>query len=818
MHNPKPSSKVTLRSLWQRVYWLMAVLILVGLIYYVYRITSPAIIVTPTPNLTATLQQAIQEALGPPTETPTQSLTPSQTLTLNPSVTPLPTLSPTITLTPTPSATPSNTPRVATLTPGLPNDDPSSFEIDQFSPEKFDYAIQLLAGFPDNLPTGVENDHYHETFFYAQLLQAEALLRYPNHPLALKWQWGLAYNYARVGDVRASLIYANLIAAGLNSDEAELADLGLWIEAQDTRLKLIPHEVDPVAANVANSISEIQTEGGSIFLWLVESANDFSVFALSTATDFENPTQSQVLWGDINGDDIQEVIIFTPGSNPRVVAYPQVFDLSQTNPVQLSFKPNYVFEIGLENDYHWMVKSGINQDTLQFSATVFPPCPVNITHTLQWNDTWIELKTEEYGVTPVSQLLSYCELLVDQASNIWGSTAAIQIMETILPLWPPAAENGQKFPLDDHDEWRYRLGIFYALSGNIPLAEAYFEGIITAPAVPGSRWISPARKFQANLSSPEKIYQICKTSEFCHERVALEQWVATFTPRETRNILVHLSNGGVFIRSTGEFDFEGDNHPERWLTLQHTLTGRLEFWIIVETASGVAARFVDTLDTPQPTLTRYTNINENSFVWLGRQQAFQLERIPQVDEAHIRLLPASYFYADYTDQLAGDSIQSLLAGYYPAEVRNSLYYHLENDTFICMTAEACARYYYALGLAAELSGWEELAIESYLKIWWDYFETAFATLARLKLAYKTGFGPPPTLTYTPTKTFTPTATATGTRTPTPTKTNTRTPGPSPTRTPTRTPTVSNTPNLTTTATPITPTVTVPTSTPGTPYP
>jgi len=599
----------------------------------------------------------------------------------------------------------------------------------------------------------------------------------------------LAYNYAQIGDERAGLTFAHLIAGGLNSISASTTDLGNWITTQDPRLSLTVHDVTPYGGNVGNAVLEIHTPGGSIFLWLVETT-EFEVFPLRTVTDFAQPTPSKMMWGDLNMDGWNEVILVTQGANSREITYPLVFDLAHNPPIQLPYKPNLRFEIGLENENDWLIQSVDDQTVLQFAATVFPPCPVNITHSFQWTGTWIDFTREEYLAEPVTQLLTYCDLLVDQASNIWGPTAAIQIMEQILPSWPPTSTEGQNLPLDEHDEWRYRLGISYALSGNLDFAKAYFEGIITSPAIPGSRWVAPAQKFRAHLDSPKELYQICKTTIFCDERLALHHWVTTLTPRETRNPLVELSNGGVFVRSTGEFDFEGDQQPERWLTLQHNLAERLEFWVLLETNTGLSAHFVDTLDTPQPILTRYTNRLGSSFVWLGHQQAFQIERFPATDSVSVRLLPASYFYADYTNQLASDSLQALLVGYHPGTVRNQLFYHLESDTFICLTATECAQYYYALGLAAELSGWEALAIDSYLKIWWDYFETAYATIARVKLAYRAGFGPPPTLTYTPTKTFTPTATATGTRTPTPTKTNTRTPGPSPTPTMTFTPTVS----------------------------
>ncbi len=69
-------------------------------------------------------------------------------------------------------------------------------------------------------------------------------------------------------------------------------------------------------------------------------------------------------------------------------------------------------------------------------------------------------------------------------------------MEPLLPGWPPAAdEEGKPYPPDAKDEWRFRLGVYSALSGNFDRATEYLRGIIEDPVNPGSSWIQPAQKF-----------------------------------------------------------------------------------------------------------------------------------------------------------------------------------------------------------------------------------------------------------------------------------------------------------------------------------
>ncbi|MBU0510260.1 MAG: hypothetical protein KJ638_00970, partial [Chloroflexi bacterium] len=767
-------------------------------------VIAPRVTPTVTPDITGTLQALILAA-GPPSSTPTATHTPSLTPTA--SRTPLPTFTPTVTLTPSPTPTITPSPRLPMLTPALPNDEKEAFRVADWSPNQFNYAIALMEGYPENLPRtdSTEEAEYYAAFYCAAVMQSEALLNYPNVPAAAGWRWGLAYNLARTGDPRSNLQYAALLTQALNSGKASPENLADWVRLQDPRLTITSPSPPNLGEGSTGQLLELNTTGGSAFLWLAESTSGYTVYSLSSEIDFPNQAQSETFWGDLTRDRVDELIIFTLGPQPRKLYFPRVFDLTKTPPKELYFAPNQGFEIGLENEYQWAaVQNAQGSANLQFAATVYPPCPVTITHTYRWTGQSLERTLADYDLRPISSLLSYCEPLVGQAAGVWGPEAAIPIMETLLPDWPPPQSS---FALDAHDEWRYRLGIYHALMGNTEAAEAYLGGIIDSPAVAGSRWITPAREFMADSRTPAGLYQACVDASFCDPRLALQNWVASLPPEEAGNVLYHLGSGGVAIRYTHSFDFEGDGNPERWFTFRHKVSGRLEFWIVVETEEGAQALFVDTVDTNQPTLTRYTNHEGQSIVWLGSQQSFRLERFPNTNEVSISLLPPSYFYADLTNQITDNAMRSLLSGFSALIIRTELIDLYESDSFACLNSEDCAHFAYALGLASELSGDEETAVEAYLTLWWDYFESPFTTIARLKLAYKPGYGPPPTFTPTPTitPTYTPTQTPTSTPTETPTVTNTIDPNVTPTitLTPSITPTpiFSYTPSPTSTVTP-----------------
>jgi hypothetical protein len=549
-----------------------------------------------------------------------------------------------------------------------------------------------------------------------------------------------------------------------------------------------------------------------MFLWFVETSETRTFYPLSDNTNFRNPAMTEVSWADMNGDGNEDLILFTPTPQSRFFAYPKVFDLTQTPPKELTFKPNQVFEVGLESEYKWGTVDNDNGfSDFQIQSVVYPPCPVTITHNYHWDGRWFIRNLEDYNLQPVTQLLEYCELLVDQANSVWSLEGAIQIMEALLPSWPPTTSSGKTYPLDAQDEWRYRLGVYNALVGDNQKARSYFEEIVQSPSTSNSRWISPAQDFMKDFETPEGLYKACVKSNVCDPRIALTKWVSSIAPENAANTEYTLKWNGVSIRYTNQFDFEGDNRPERWFTIRHRETEKLEVWILSITEAGAQLLFVDTVDTNAPFLTRYTNLKGQTYVWIGSQQSFSLVRYPDAAEASITLLPPSYYYSELTNQLAENSIDALLSGFSPDNILEKLEDHLEATTFVCMSKEECARFYYALGLAAELSGDEEQAVDSYLKIWWDSFESPFTTIVRLKLAYKPGYGPlpSPTITLTPSNTPRPTITMTPVNSDTPTTTLTNTP----TVTFTEDPNMTYTPTSTATSTP-TSTSTGPTPTPS----
>lgn len=824
---PPPSKNKTRRILMIIAYWIIACLCLLISIAIILLFAIPKNVVpetTSTPDLTRTLQSAMLTFI-PPSSTFTPSPVPSITPSPQPTWTPLPTLTPSTTPTPTSTGTVTLQPAPPTLTPARPREEAEAFQIAEWLLQDFDYVIALAESYPNTLPEdqrGPLNRDYYAAYGYATILQGEALLEYPNAFEATNWDWGQAYNLARTSNPQAAARYAVLINAAYNAEGVKIGNLEGWIRQNDPRLWLEIIKRPAIGENLVNQVLKLNAEGGSAYLWLVETNTGTTVYPLSSEFDFPERMLPEHYWSDITRDGIEELVIHHPNAPLRKIRFPRIFDLTQNPPRELNFKPNQDFDIGLENEYLWDSVVGENSgEDLRYTATVYPPCPVTIYHTYHWNGTWIERNRADYAIRPVPGIVSYCELIVNQAAWVWGAETAIPLMETLLPEWPPIGTSEPRtYPVDAKDEWRYRLGIYYALTGDTLRAEEYFQDLIDNPTIPGSRWVKPAQEFQRGLDTPEGIYQACIPSEFCDPRVALKNLVAAIPLNADHDVLYYLTRAGIAIRYTYEFDFEGDGIPERYITFRHHPDQKLEFWIMAEKSIGYEALFVDTIAVSQPTLTRYVTRQGISIVWLNSQQSFTLGRFTGTDEVYVIRYAPSYFYSDFTLETVDSAINALLSGAAPLPIRDGLVALRRSENFACLVEDDCAYFYYALGLANQFGLDESGAVDSYLFIWNEYPNSPFTYMARLKLAYKPGYGPPPTFTPTPTNTATPTRTPTTT----PTPTLTHTPGPSPTPTMTHTPGPSPTPTDTATATPTatatnTPTATATsTNTPTTPYP
>ncbi len=760
-------------------------IILLVTTFLIYRLGRPASIfaATPTSDRTATM-------------TRTATLTSSATLTPTPSKTPTATPRPTSTQTLT--LTPTNTPPF-TLTPASIDTSPEYFYLADWSPEIANSTIQLLEYLPNTLSEverGVNNQIYYESFIAPATSQGDALLHFLDVP-DLPWRFGRAYNLGLAGDPTAADEYGIILESALNQQVTDIDNLSIWFYSNQPNLELNLLDLQPTPDGDRNFLIEIYGPGG-IYLWLVERADGVHIYPLTNQMSYPKPNISHPVVGDLTGDGVQEIIIWnSAATGSDTFTHAQIFDVSGNEPQIISFEPWDDFYLGIESTVNWSVgREGTELHKLVFTADVFPPCPGTVRRIYQVQADKLILASTDFSVVPPlnPQLLGYCQILVDHAANFWGPAAAIPIMETLLPFWPPPVfADGSKPPFDAVDEWRYRLGIYHILAGQIVIGVDYLDELIANPSIPLSRWVEPARAFMEKYQRPEDIYTACVGAQFCNPRLALIAALELLPAGSLNNPVASLQSLGVVVRSSQAYDFDADGLMERWFIVQHTPELKLEYWILTENNTNATAVYVDGVDANIIPLTQFETENGPPVVWLGNQKSFRFHRNPTNGQPYLKSQPLIYFYDRVTEMKTADAARILFYGGDPADAFDLLQGLINNRQATCITdPEICARFYTIRAIAAEMIGDPSTAARSFVEVWIQAPKSFLTTFARQKLIRD-----PLAPTITPTASRTPTIT----NTPTITRTPTITVNPSITRVPSKTATVTLTPDPNATRTP-----------------
>lgn len=673
--------------------------------------------------------------IRPTQTTPPDTATPTITRTLRPTLTP--SITPTATLA-TPGEATATPLGPATLTPAQPvRGDP--YKLVEWNADLANLAIDLLQDYPNTLITrlrGEDNAGYYTAFRYAVLAGQEGLLRFPDASQALQWRFGLAYSLAQIGQGRAGEVYAELLAGALNQDLTSLEGLPNWFNSQEPRLLLNLIKLTPPSGFPSSHILEVHG-AGSALLWLLESYTGFQAIPLAENFDFITQPEMRLILADLTGDGVEEIALFNNQVTGDSLELPRVFDLSSYPPIELPFRPSDpLFNPALEAQNNWrIVKSDQGASSLAFELNLFPACPLTIQRPYTWNGTYFEAGDTRYTVEPYPNTLSLCRVLVEQADSVWGPVAKIQIIDTLLPDWPPASdEAGKAFPADAKDDWRFQLGIAWALSGDSVQATQVLNELLQQPSVPGSRWIEPARQFLASYQQPQDIYRACLETNACSPATALAVLVNQLGVTAGQDPLEYLAARGLTLRSSGYFDFDGDGVKERWFAARHRPLEKLDLWILAETQPGLQAIRVENIEGDKPTLQILNDDETPPTVWVDAGLYIIAHR--DLDSGRIsiqRVSPSLQF----PDRLALEVSAARQALFEQEDTEKALEMLLSTQktfTNYCKSTWTCDELLYLVGLANELLGNERPAIDAYISLWRDYSRSPFTTLARLKLA------------------------------------------------------------------------------------
>lgn len=770
-------------------------ILLIFILSLVVLLTTYPVLLAPEPTRTPTITLTR-------TVTPTFTLTPTITLTPTRTRTPRPTSTPTITLTPSRTPIPSETPTPTgppTLTPAVPVAGSGIYTLRGWTASDAAAAIALLDNYPNTLSRqqrGEDDAGYYAAYDPAVVIQRESIQRFPDSTQAVGWRWALAYNLARLGDPRAGDFYAALLETALQNDQAGVSDLSAWFQAQEPRLQLV---LEPVSGRDSTWTARLDGAGSALLL-VAQQDSEYQVFAPASRFDFIDRPHYGSLSGDLTGDGVPEIVFYPLAQTTEGrLALPQIFSLESLPPKPLLFHPSSLgLAIGTDFQAEWRVEaSSAGANELVFQAPLFPACPLELERRFRWDGELLQPSAASYRLTPYEQTLNYCRFVVDHAASLWGPQVAAGFMEQLLPSWPPALdENGKAYPAEAKDEWRYRLGLYLAAAGQADQARTALQALLDDPAVVNSQWSGKAQQFLQTYQNESSLYQACLQASFCQPAWALEQVLAGMEAVSNDVLLQKLWDTGVRQRASGYFDFDGDQKPELWLTVQHRPGETLDMWVFFRGPERIVARILGEVESSRPSLAIYQE-GEPPTILLENRTAFQVLRANPQAEPYLNPANLPRFYpnrfnlaleAEITSLFASPSRDTALA----SQVQRNLLQLQDKPGLLCRGDWSCDRYYYMLGLASELAGDRSTAIESYLRLWLDYSRSPYTILARLKLrgaALQPTGSVTPTLSETPTVTLTPTITGTPpTLTPTPTDTP-DTPYPEPfTSTPTLVPT------------------------------
>jgi hypothetical protein len=752
------------------------VIIFIFLLTLIFLVSAYPVLLAPPPTATATVTNTRPPTLTPSPTQPTATITPTPTITFTPRPSFTPTLTPTPsrTASPTTTSTPSGPP---TLTPAQPGADNSAYSLQTWTAEKADSAAQLLLDYPNTLTIrarGEDNTAYYAAFSYGINALREALLRFPDAPQAAAWGWDLAYSLALTGDPQVGQTYAELIAAGLNSQETEVDDLAEWFQNREPRLELALQELEPLSGYLSAYLLQIDGPGGA-FIWLRQTSGAFQTEVLFSEFDFITTPKYAFTTGDLTGIMEQatpdEVIIYplTPADDLGLHA-PLVFSLEQVPAVQLPFQPSAVnYPLGVYYQANWEVVGRSNQGpALRFSTQVFPACPVRVQRDYVWENEVFQGWAPVFNPRPSRTTLYTCPTVVEHASQYWGAQATARIINAILPMWPPESDaNGQPYPADSQAEYRFRLGIQQALLGQLSNARNSFELAVAGAA---GLWKSSAERFNQAYQEAGDLYRVCLAVRECNPDQALQKLLNELPASDLPEAGALLTSYGASLRASGYFDFDGDGSRERWLTLRHRPLEKLSLYILTQSKTHVRLIPLGTLDNNLPEFTYLDEEQAPPVVLIDNSRALRMLRDSGSAEPVIEPVVLQTIYPNRFNNAVLAIENELWNGGDPFEARSALTVLADYPGLTCEGSYTCDHYYYLLGLANELYGDEQLAVDAYLQLWRVYARSPYTTLARLKLeGLALPVGPTGTVTATssPTPSGTP-PTPTPTRTPTPT--------------------------------------------------
>ncbi|HSM54987.1 MAG TPA: hypothetical protein VK879_02430 [Candidatus Sulfomarinibacteraceae bacterium] len=663
--------------------------------------------------------------------------------------------------TPWPTATRSPVEPLPSLPPATPAP-AANYQLREWTAAEADKLIMRLEQFPETLAPeerGFGDSAYYAAFRYAALAQEEALNRFPEAAEAERWRWGLAYNYVRMGDGRAIERYGGLIEQALQSAVVTPDLLPSWFVAREPRLTLAQRPLDAPPGFLSAYLLELRTGNSGAFFWLLYDGQNYHVYSLGNARDLDLAHGAGLSYDltDVTGDGSPELVAVhghQPGDHLSFYYTDlTLYDLSEAPPRRLALQPPPSTHLGWGERDGWTVVISANGTTqFRLRGLVSWQCDaVEQISNYVWRDGAFHLGEVRYQIQGDGNGGSrFCLPFIYSAAEQGNEDALSYLAATA----ERALANGQP----DADEYRFRLALYRALSGDFQLAAQHLASLISQPVDDVGSWLPAAIRFRDAYESPEDLYRACAAEELCNERLALQRLVSRLTAADFGVLTDRLREWGVALNRSRFVDLDGDGQLEQWVLVNRT-NAEMAAWLFWRAPEGIQALYVDTLprDDQTFTLERLTPVEGRSLL---RLRTGLEERLLAIERDASGSVSLTQLRADsdnesqnFTWQLLVESQAALLGSQddglnvraqsgvtngsqSPLELLARLLTFRDSGAFDCRSAvreTLCADYSYTVALAYEMAGDETGAVAAYRQLWRDYPDSPLALIARSKL-------------------------------------------------------------------------------------
>jgi tetratricopeptide (TPR) repeat protein len=572
------------------------------------------------------------------------------------------------------------------------------------------------------------------------LAEGEALLRFPGSSRAEIWRWDRCHNlalssgFAEGPEAPEFQCYESLLVPALDQQATTAVDLTAWFSLHERRIGMTVTELEPPREVDAAWLVQMGGEGfdAQAYMLLLRGPEGFQLQGLISYLYYLREADSRPTVVDLTGDGFPELVVsYAVAYCCGVISDNYVFSFEQTPARRLRI-------VGTEGESNSIAHLDSGelvplQDSGEGPGFVFVtspsgfrgPCDFLRRELYLWNGIAFELTETQYETSPprIYQDARFCD---DVFSLIRDPAEVVVAAHVFAYLQPPL------------DELRYRLAEDRARRGEVDLA---MDGFTTLVANPDDfldpSYLDAAESFIAGYRSVQDYYTVCGRAQVCDAQAALRSAADRIPAEAYPAALDLLREEGVPILAEGVFDFDGDGVYDQWAVVRHPGQSNLEFWALVNGADGPQALYVADSATTTPRLEYAERRGLPRVVILDRSHAFRVTWTSGT--AHILATdtvaydPTTSHCHQLNRATARDLANQLIGGGDPSTVATWL---------LGLAGPACAEfgdltdsdsYYYSLGLAYELAGNEQAAIEAYLELWRRFPSSPYTIMARSKL-------------------------------------------------------------------------------------